>query len=84
MTKRAQRKGDYLVVCDLSGQTFWASETVKTWRGTRVARRFVGQETSRHPQDFVAAVRDDPSVPDPRPPGTFTFRSSTAVTPHDL
>lgn len=82
--RRGQRLGDHLVVCDFSGFTVWASDTVMTWKGLRVARRFVGEEATRHPQDFVKSVRDDPSVSNPRPPGEAVFRSSTAVTPADL
>lgn len=84
MSGYEQRLGDYRVICDASGFKCWASETVKTWDGRRVLRRFVGEETQRHPQDFVRGVREDVSVPDPRPEAPDTFLSPGDVTPDSL
>ncbi len=79
-----QRVGDFRVICDLSGFKCWASETVKTWNGLRVLRRFAGEETSRHPQEFVRAVRDDQTVKDARPEGADVFLAVGEVTAADL
>lgn len=79
-----QRIGDHLVICDRSGFKVWASETVMTWDGLRVSRRFVGEEATRHPQDFVRGVKDDQSVKNPRPEPTDVFLSPGDVTPADL
>jgi hypothetical protein len=79
-----QRVGDYRVICDLSGFKCWASETVMTWNGLRVLRRFAGTETSRHPQDFVRGVKDDQSVPNPRPEAGDTFLGVNDVTASSL
>lgn len=58
------RNGDFLRVCDRTGFTVWASDTVKEWTGAIVHR---GVWEARHPQDFVRGVRDDMRVSDPRP-----------------
>lgn len=79
-----QRIGDYRIICDFSGFKCWASETVKTWDGFRVHRRFVGTEQVRHPQDFVTGVNDDQSVRDPRPEAADTFINPGDVTPASL
>lgn len=84
MADHEQRVGDYRVICDFSGFKCWASETVQTWNNLRVHRRFVGEEQARHPQDLVKGVRDDPSVPNPRPPGTDVFVAPGDVTAADL
>lgn len=57
-------------VCDRTGFTVWASETTKEWNGNIVWNRVF---EPRQSQDFVRGVRDDPSVKDPRPPGTAQF-----------
>ena len=75
-----QRPGDYRVVCDRSGFDCWASETVIEWNGLRVLARFSEQ---RHPQDFVRAVPDNQTVPNPRPVQPYTF-IETPVRPEDL
>ena len=79
-----QRVGDHKVICDMSGFAVWASETVKTWDGFRVHRRFVGEEQSRHPQEMVRPVRDDTSVPDARPEPPDRFLAPGDVTPESL
>lgn len=78
------RIGDYRVICDFSGFKVWASETVKTWDGYRVHHRFVGEEATRHPQDFVRGRAERTAVPDARPEPTDTFLSPGDVTPDDL
>lgn len=76
-----QRPGDHLVICDRSGFKVWASETIVEWNGLRVARRFA--DLSRHPQDSVKGVKDDPSVPNPRPEAADSF-IVTPITAADL
>lgn len=78
------RPGDYRTICDLSGFKCWASETVMRWDGLRVHRRFIGSEQSRHPQDLVRAVKDDQTVPNPRPEASDTFLNVGDVTPSSL
>jgi hypothetical protein len=80
-----QRMGDWKFVCAYSGFVGWASESALTWQGHRVLKRFLGQEAQRHPQEAPGPViTDEGRVPWAQPEGTFTFRSSTAVTPADL
>lgn len=79
-----QRIGDYRVVCDYSGMNCWASETVQTWNGYRVHRRFVGQEQQRHPQDLVRGKPDNQSVPWTRPVVADVYLSPGDVTPSSL
>lgn len=77
------RLGDYRVICDFSGFKCWASETGMTWDGYRVLKRFLGSEYTRHPQDLVRGVADDPSVRNPRPEAPDTFLAAR-VLPTDL
>lgn len=80
----AGEPGDYRVICDASGFMCWASETAMTWDRRRVLRRFLGQEASRHPQELVKGVRDNQSVPNPRPEATDVFLGLNDVTPASL
>lgn len=84
MSRDSARLDDYHVICDFSGFKCWASETALTWNKLRVHRRFLGEEAVRQPQDLVRGVRDDPSVPNPRPEGTDTFVTANQVTPSSL
>lgn len=84
MSSHDQRPGDWRAICDASGFEFWASELVLTWDGRRVHRRFVGEETSRHPQDLLRSKPDDQSVPWSRPEREDVFLSPGDVTPDDL
>ena len=43
------KPGDYLVVCDVSGQKRLRSECVKQWDGLIVAKEFA---SARHPLDY--------------------------------
>lgn len=58
------KKGSYNVICDYSGIEVKAEDTRMTWDGLRVKRDWW---EPRHPQDFVAVLRDKQSVPNPRP-----------------
>lgn len=84
MSGHEQRPGDYRVICDFSGFKCWASETVKTHDGFRVMRRFAGEETQRHPQEFVRGRPDDQRVHWSRPEATDTFLAVGDVTADDL
>jgi hypothetical protein len=64
------RQGDFLRVCERSGFTVWASDTVRQWDGL-IVRKDLAEE--RHPQDFLRARRDNMRVPDPRPEPTPVF-----------
>lgn len=71
MRRRARAKpGDWLVQCDRTGFTRYASETQVEWNGLRVWDRVFEE---RNAQDFVRGVPDDQSVPDARPEGVTTF-----------
>ncbi len=52
------------VICDRSGFKVKSTEALKEWHHSFVRREDYEQ---RHPQDFVRAVRDVQSVPNPRP-----------------
>lgn len=58
------RRRPHKVICDISGQTFYADEVRKNWRGL-----IVGEDNwePRHPQDFVRGKADRQRVDDPRP-----------------
>lgn len=58
------KKGSYNVICDYSGIEVKAEDTRMTWDGFRVKNDWWEE---RHPQDFVAVLRDKQSVPNPRP-----------------
>jgi hypothetical protein len=64
------RQGDFLRVCDRSGFTVWASDTVKEWSGLIVCKGFA---EPRHPQDYLRARREDMRVPDARPEPAAQF-----------
>lgn len=57
--------GEWKMVCDRCGRTFLRSQMKEEWTGLWVCTR--GCYQTRHPQDFVEAVPDDPSVPVSRP-----------------
>ena len=57
--------GDYKMICDRCGSTFRKSEMAEEWTGLWVCTQYCW--TVRHPQDFVASIPDDPSVPVSRP-----------------
>lgn len=75
------RRGDYRVIADCCGFKKWASETRMQWDGMRVCKK---HWEPRHPQDFVRAVPDYQSVPNPRPEAADSFLSPGDVTVEDL
>jgi hypothetical protein len=60
----------WAAICDRCGFRFPSSELKKEWEGLMVC--FACWE-SRHPQDFVRGVEDNPSVPWTRPEGVDVF-----------
>lgn len=58
------RVGDYLVMSDISGRVFYASEMRKTWDG-RICHWTEWEP--RHPQDFVRARKEAPAPRTVRP-----------------
>lgn len=62
--------GDYYRICERTGFKVRAGRTRKEWTG-----RFVRDQSfePRQPQDFVRGVRDDQTVPNPRPRQVDTF-----------
>lgn len=69
------RKGDFKVICDLSGETHWRSECRFTWDNLLVYKDYW---YPREAQDFIRAVADDQRVPDPRP-DIITTQGETTV-----
>lgn len=61
-TTRA-RHGDYKVICDRTGFTYWRSECVKQWDGLIVHR---SHAEKRHPQELIRPRRETFGVPDAR------------------
>ena len=55
------KRGDYLMVDDISGFTEWRSNMVRRYDGIMMKRSGNQDEIGRHPQEFVRAK------PDPRP-----------------
>ena len=62
--RRPLRVGDYLMVDDESGRTYYRSEMVRRWDGAWVHWT---QDEPRHPQEFVKALRDPAALRDTRP-----------------
>ena len=60
--------GDFWRFCDRTGFKVRASTTRKEWTGLIV--RDASWEP-RHPQDFVSGIKDQQSVPEPRPEPTI-------------
>jgi len=69
MSRTRYKKGDWNVIEDIGGKKVKASETFLRWDGMRVLRE---DYEPRHPQDFIKAISDDPSVPWNRPKGEDT------------
>ena len=55
------KPGDWKMICDRCGATYYASEMREEWTGLWVCTR--GCWEPRHPQDFVTSREDDQSVP---------------------
>jgi len=63
-TKDEYVHGAHNVICDRSGFKVKSTDVRKEWNRSVVRKE---DFEHRHPQDFVRGVRDDQSVPDPRP-----------------
>ena len=57
--------GNYWMICDRCGTRFRKSDMREEWTGLMVCKK--GCFQTRHPQDFVSSIPDDPSVPVSRP-----------------
>jgi hypothetical protein len=71
------RPGSFYRVSDRTGFPTRAEETKKEWTGLLVEERVW---EARQPQDLVRGVRDDQSVPEPRPVAPNTFVSALYFT----
>lgn len=62
--------GDYLMIDDMSGFVIRRSQARKQWNGLIVDKK---DWEAEHPQNYLRAIPDDSSVPEPRPEATDTF-----------
>ena len=62
--------GKWLVICDVCGFRKKSDEVLKRWDGLIVCKE---DYETRHPQDFIRAIKEDTSVPFTRPEPTDTF-----------
>lgn len=69
-------KGSWNGSCDICGFAFKFSQLRKAWDGSY---RCQADYETRHPQDFVRAVRDDPSVPVARPQNIIYLTNSDNI-----
>jgi len=60
MSRTRYKKGDWNVIEDIGGKQVKSSKTQLRWDGHRVLKC---DYEERHPQDFIRAIPDDPSVP---------------------
>lgn len=72
------KPGSFYRVCDVSGLIYRAEDTRKAWDNTW--RRPESYE-ARQPQDLVRGVRDDQTVPEPRPLTPDQFINQNPGTP---
>ena len=80
-THRAYSEGDYLVICDRSGQKRLRSECVKQWDGLIVAREYA---EARHPLDLQRPPPVERNPSETRPPSEPVFLEPGDVTAEDL
>ena len=66
--------GTFYRICDMSGFKVRSYDSRKEWKDLIVKTKFW---EARQPQDFVTGVRDDQTVPDPRPRQQNQFINST-------
>lgn len=67
--------GDYWMICERTGGKYRRSEMRQEWTGAWVHKSVWNP---RHPQDFVKAIPDDPSV-DPARADIFTVIGETTL-----
>ena len=72
MARKGRWPGTWRAICDRCGFEFPSDELIKDWQGLMVCHK---DYETRHPQDFVRGVPDNPSTPwsRPEPPDTFVF-----------
>lgn len=73
--------GSWLVLCDRCGFRRKApQDVVRTWDGLIVCAPHTGKECfeTRHPQEFVRPVKDNPSVPYTRPEPADVFTTDVS------
>jgi hypothetical protein len=64
MGKRGRWPGTWLAICDRCGFVFPSDKLIKDWTGLMVCHK---DYETRHPQDFVRGVPDNPTPPWTRP-----------------
>lgn len=78
MSQSYYKAGDNNAICDTCGRTVKASSLQKTWDGFYVCPQ---HWEPRHPQDFVRAIREDPTVRINRPDTESTFVAEADALP---
>lgn len=73
--------GDHNVICDYSGFKVKRSQCQITWDGYLVRKELW---EPRHSQDLVKGVKENQSVPDPRPEGDNDFLTTNEITQDNL
>lgn len=68
--------GEWNVICDQCGRKYKASKLQRRWDGLMVCQ---DDWETRHPQDFVRAVKDSPALPYTRPEPTDGAVSVTYI-----
>lgn len=81
MVYSGYRHRDAAAICDRCGFKMHLSDLRKEWTGLKVCSECYER---RHPQDFVRAVPDRMSVPEPRPEAADVFLAVGDVTAADL
>lgn len=64
MSKNGRWPGNWKAICDRCGFEFASDQLRKDWQGLMVCRK---DYETRHPQDFVRGVPDNPTPPWTRP-----------------
>lgn len=75
------RRGQHKLVDDRTGFTIYSGDARKEWNGRIVHK---DEYESRHPQDFVRGVAEDPGVREARPAQEPRFLGDNEVTADDL
>lgn len=75
------REGDFLVVCDVSGQKALRSQCVKQWNGLIVIKEYAEE---RHPLDLQRPPPAETVPSETRPDSDPVFLSPGDVTREDL
>lgn len=78
MSQSYYKAGDNNAICDTCGRIIKASSLQKTWDGFYVCPQ---HWEPRHPQDFVRAIREDPTVRINRPDTEPTFVAEADALP---